>query len=41
VSIGTGQDQYFDFYNTERRHQSLNRRTPDNVYYESTARMAA
>jgi putative transposase len=27
-SIGT----YFEFYNSERRHQSLNRQTPDQVY---------
>ena len=33
--------RYFAFYNTERRHQSLDRRTPDSVYYESAARMAA
>lgn len=37
VSLG----HYFVFYNTERRHQSLDRRTPDTVYYESTARLAA
>ena len=33
--------RYFDFYNTERRHQSLDRRTPDSVYYETAARLAA
>lgn len=33
--------RYFVFYNTERRHQSLDRRTPDSVYYESAARQAA
>ena len=27
-------DRYFRFYNSERRHQSLARRTPDSVYYE-------
>lgn len=32
---------YFAFYNTERRHQSLDRRTPDSVYYKSAARLAA
>ena len=32
---------YFAFYNTERRHQSLDRKTPDSVYYESAARLAA
>lgn len=25
---------YFDYFNTERRHQSLDRRTPDDVFYE-------
>ncbi|EED31231.1 integrase, catalytic region [gamma proteobacterium NOR5-3] len=33
--------RYFKFYNTERRHQSLDRRTPDSVYYESAVRLAA
>lgn len=33
--------RYFAFYNTERRHQSLDRRTPDSVYYQSAARLAA
>ncbi|GAB5415726.1 MAG: hypothetical protein Cons2KO_33290 [Congregibacter sp.] len=33
--------QYFEFYNTERRHQSLDRRTPESVYYESVVRLAA
>lgn len=28
-------DRYMAFFNTERRHQSLGRRTPDAVYYES------
>lgn len=27
--------QYFEFYNQQRRHQSLEKRTPDNVYYSS------
>ncbi len=25
---------YFNFYNTERRHQSLDRCTPDSLYYD-------
>jgi len=33
--------KYFVFYNSERRHQNLARRTPDEVYYQSAARMAA
>ena len=33
--------RYLSFYNAERRHQSLDRRTPDCVCYESAARLAA
>jgi putative transposase len=33
--------RYFTFYNTKRRHQSLDRQTPDSVYYQDAARMAA
>jgi putative transposase len=33
--------RYFAFYNAERRHQSLDRRTPDSVYCETAARLAA
>jgi putative transposase len=33
--------QYFEFYNSERRHQSLDRRTPDQVYYEPAELKAA
>ncbi len=32
---------YFEFYNLERRHQSLDRQTPDQVYYGNVTRMAA
>ena len=32
---------YFEFYNSERRHQSLDRQTPDQVYYDNATRMAA
>ena len=32
---------YFDFYNMERRHQSLDRQTPNQVYYENVTRKAA
>ncbi|WP_419625390.1 integrase core domain-containing protein [Thiolapillus sp.] len=38
VEARTSLDIYFTFYNTERRHQRLDRRTPDNVYYEATAK---
>ena len=33
--------RYFEFYNFERRHQSLEKQTPDSVYTQSTVRMAA
>ena len=33
--------QYFEFYNCERRHQSLDRQTPDQVYYDSVILKAA
>ena len=34
-------ETYFKFYNEKRRHQSLDRQTPDSVYYEQAAREAA
>ncbi|MFT5133777.1 MAG: putative transposase [Gammaproteobacteria bacterium] len=33
--------QYFEFYNSERRDQSLDRQTPDQVYYQHVIRKAA
>lgn len=33
--------QYFEFYNTERRHQSLDDQTPDTIYNQPADRMAA
>lgn len=32
---------YFEFYNTERRHQSLANQTPDSVYFETADRITA
>jgi putative transposase len=32
---------YFAFYNERRRHQSLDRQTPDGVYYQAAVSMAA
>ena len=32
---------YFTFYNSQRRHQSLNKQTPDSVYFQHADRMAA
>lgn len=37
-SIGAarqGLREYFEFYNSQRRHQSLDRRTPDDVYWST------
>lgn len=34
-------EKYFTFYNQKRRHQSLDRQTPDSVYYSQAAREAA
>jgi len=33
--------RYFEFYNTARRHQSLAKQTPESVYNQPVARMAA
>ena len=30
---------YFDFYNSQRRHQSLDRRTPDEIYWSTLPQM--
>jgi putative transposase len=43
-SIGDAREslgRYFTFYNSKRRHQSLDRQTPDSVYYQDAAREAA
>jgi putative transposase len=43
-SIGDARDslgRYFVFYNAKRRHQSLDRQTPDSVYYQDAAKVAA
>jgi putative transposase len=40
-SVSEARDQlagYFEFYNTERPHSSLGRRTPDTAYFESDAK---
>jgi putative transposase len=34
-----GLREYFAFYNTQRRHQSLDRRTPDDVYWSTLPQM--
>lgn len=43
-STGEARDslgRYFIFYNSKRRHQSLDRQTPDGVYYQDTVAEAA
>jgi putative transposase len=37
--VGIG--DYFEFYNTKRRHQALDKYTPDELYYEQAASAAA
>lgn len=34
-AVRQGLKNYFDFYNSQRRHQSLDRRTPDDVYWDT------
>jgi putative transposase len=39
--LSTGLERYFPFYNEERLHQSLDYRTPDQVYREGRSKAAA
>jgi len=32
AQLYNGLDEYFRFYNTERKHQSLNNQTPESIY---------
>ena len=42
AALRTGLSHYFQFYNTERRHQALDRRTPDAMYFtDPTVKQAA
>jgi putative transposase len=42
ADLRKGLARYFDFYNAERRHSALDRRTPDAVYFEQvTSQQAA
>ena len=42
TELRAGLARYFTFYNTQRRHSALDRRTPDAVYYEQvTPELAA
>ena len=41
AALRTGLTHYFQFYNTERRHQALNRQTPDAIYFSDPTRRQA
>ncbi len=42
AALRAGLTRYFQFYNTERRHQMLNRQTPDAVYFgDATVKQVA
>ena len=34
-AVREGLTTYFEFYNSRRRHKSLDRKTPDNVYWST------
>ncbi len=37
ISLYKGLERYFEFYNQERLHQSLNYKTPNEIYYQNAA----
>ena len=39
AEVRKGLRDYFEFYNSQRRHQSLDRRTPDDVYWSTLSQM--
>ena len=41
TELRIGLKRYFEFYNTQRRHSALDRRTPDAVYYDQANRELA
>lgn len=41
LKMKKGLRKWFEFYNRERTHQSLNRQTPDECYFKEQAKMAA
>ena len=42
AALRAGLARYFEFYNAQRRHSALGRRTPDAVYYDvASPEMAA
>jgi len=41
TALRVGLTHYFQFYNAQRRHQMLNRQTPDAVYFGNTKKKTA
>jgi putative transposase len=41
AEVRKGLKEYFEFYNNRRRHQSLDRRTPDDVYWSTLPQKVA
>ena len=41
AEVRQGLTEYFEFYNRQRRHQSLDRRTPDDVYWSTLPQKVA
>ncbi len=41
MELRAGLRRYFEFYNRQRRHSALDRRTPDAVYYEQVLQSLA
>jgi putative transposase len=41
LELRKGLRSWFDFYNRERTHQSLNRQTPDECYFKEQSKLAA
>jgi putative transposase len=39
AEVRKGLRDYFEFYNSKRRHQGLDRRTPDDVYWSTLPQM--
>ena len=37
ISLYKGLEKYFTFYNEQRLHQSLNYKTPNQIYYQNAA----
>ncbi len=40
ASLWIGRKEYFDFYNNQRKHQSLGYHTPAQIYFQQTSVLA-